>query len=348
MKKLIIYNLETNLNSSTLAATHDWIEAFAHQIESVQVFSTHVGMHKLPKNVEVNELGGGNLARRILALSRLLKSVFKNYKYRKELIVFHHMSAHTLLIVGLFYKFLGVKQGLWYSHSKKSFSLKLSWRIADRIFSSMPSAIPISGSKLRFVGHGLNVKAFQSSASNPELSRSGIVILGRVAPIKRIENIIEAVGELPGMPMKIDCIGSKNGYENYALELLSIAADHGQEMNLVGAVSYEFLPRVLCQYEFIFTGTPKSVDKSVIEGSLAGCFVLSDEFQALKLTGMSEVWSDLGIKVIPRISNQIQILKNLSDDLKSMLRKKLSNESDALNNVDNTTARILHELELSS
>ena len=74
MKTLIIYNLETDLDSQVLAAAHDWVEAFAAQVDKVFVYSTHVGQTNLPANVVVKELGGGSFLKRLVGLFRLYKS----------------------------------------------------------------------------------------------------------------------------------------------------------------------------------------------------------------------------------------------------------------------------------
>ena len=118
MKTLIIYNLETDLDSQVLAAAHDWVEAFAAQVDKVFVYSTHVGRTNLPANVVVKELGGGSFLKRLVGLFRLYKSFAIALKHQSSVCMFHHMSPRTLLFVGPLYKIAGIKQGLWYSHSK--------------------------------------------------------------------------------------------------------------------------------------------------------------------------------------------------------------------------------------
>mgnify|MGYP000889057599 FL=1 len=108
MKTLIIYNLETDLDSQVLAAAHDWVEAFAAQVDKVFVYSTHVGRTKLPANVVVKELGGGSFLKRVAGLFKLYKSFATSLKHRSSVCVFHHMSPRTLLIVGPLYKIAGI------------------------------------------------------------------------------------------------------------------------------------------------------------------------------------------------------------------------------------------------
>ena len=41
------------------------------------------------------------------------------------------MSHYSVIFPGIFFRLLGVKQGLWYAHAHKSFSLFLATRIAN-------------------------------------------------------------------------------------------------------------------------------------------------------------------------------------------------------------------------
>lgn len=345
LKRLVIYNLETDLNSHVLAAAHDWIESFAKICDEVVVYSTHVGRVDLPSNVVVRELGGGSVFKRAIAVIRLIKSFVSEIPKRRSLTVFHHMSTRSLLITGLFYKLMGVKQGLWYSHSKKSISLKFSYKFADKIFTSIPGAIPISGAKVKYVGHGINSKRFLTGSSSMPERRDGIVALGRVTPVKKIESLIEAVSISRVTNIKITCLGPADNTGKYSECLLKEAKKKGVTLILEKAIPYSEIPNALSEFDSIFTGTPKSVDKAVIEGALCGCFVISSEEQALKLTGMNYVLQALGFESIPTIDQQIIRLNQVSTREKERLRLFLRSKAAEINDVDKTTQNILRELE---
>ena len=347
MKRLVIYNLETNLDSNVLAAAHDWIESFAKNVDQVVVYSTHVGRIDLPPNVIVREIGGGSPARKVIAVLRLLKSVAIEFPNRNTLTVFHHMSTRSLLIVGLFYKLMGVRQGLWYSHSKKSFTLSASHILADRIFTSTPSAIPISNSRVKFVGHGLKSERFLRNDFVAFQKRNGIVAIGRVVPVKRIELLVEAVSTSKLANLGITCIGPHEANGNYPNKILELARTKGIDVSLRNAIPYKEIPNTLLGFDFIFTGTPKSVDKAVIEGAMCGCFVISSEEQAIKLTGMDQVFKSLGFESTPTIENQLIAINSLASDQKENLRSILSTTAAELNDLDQTTQKILVGLGLN-
>jgi len=341
----VIYNLETNLDSNVLAAAHDWIESFAKNVDQIVVYSTHVGRFDLPTNVIVREIGGGSPVRKVLAVIRLLKSVAIEFPNRNRLTVFHHMSTRSLLIVGLFYKLMGVRQGLWYSHSKKAFSLSASQILANRIFTSTPSAIPILGNRVKFVGHGLKSERFLRNDSGARQKREGIVAIGRVVPVKKIELLVAAVSKSKLANLGITCIGPHEASGVYPNEILELARTKGIDVKLRDAIPYTEIPNALRAFDFIFTGTPKSVDKAVIEGAMCGCFVISSEEQAIKLTGMDEVFKSLGFKNTPTIENQLIAISGLPSEEKEYLRSILSSKAAELNDLDQTTQKILIELE---
>ena len=348
MKRLIIYNLETDLDSHVLAAAHDWVESFANQAAEVVVYSTHVGTYSLAKNVVVNEIGGGSPRKKVIAILRLLRSAIKEIPNRKDISVFHHMSTRSLLITGLIYRSMGVKQGLWYSHSKKSISLKISHFFANEIFTSTSNAIPISSSKINYVGHGIKTERFTNGLSNSQLSRSGVVAVGRVVPIKRLELLIDAVFNSGIQEFRITCLGPFEEEDAYPQRLKVMAKTKKVDLVLKGAIPYADIPALLINFDFVFTGTPSSVDKAVIEGALSGCFVISSEKQALKLTGMDKVFEALGSRDIPTLEVQLLTLSGLPATEKELLRSKLSARARELNDLDRTTLEILRKIESST
>ena len=344
MKTLIIYNLETDLDSQVLAAAHDWIEAFASQVDKVFVYSTHVGRTNLPSNVVVKELGGGTFLKRLVGLFRVYKSFVTSLKFRSNVCVFHHMSPRTLLIVGTLYKVAGIKQGLWYSHSKKSPSLKYSQGLANKIFTSTPSAIPIANGRVRYVGHGIKSKSLLGALDNSKVKREGILALGRIVPVKNIEAVISAVSESKYKDLKLTCIGPYSPEGQYVKFISDFAVSQQVELRLEQALPYSKIPQALVGFKFIFTGTPRSVDKAVIEGAMSGCFVLAGEKDILKMTGMLEVWRDLGYSDFPQLSEQLNVLCSLEVAIDQTLRAKLSAEAVLLNEINSTVKKILSEI----
>jgi glycosyltransferase involved in cell wall biosynthesis len=346
MGKLVIYNLETNLDSEVLAAAHDWISEFAKQVDEITVFSTHVGKMELPRNVHVIEIGGGGCRNRLLAMWRLYSRLPDVLRNRRDLVVFHHMSPRTLLLVGPIYRAFSVPQGLWYSHSVKSISLRLSHKLANKIFSSTAKTLPYTRENCLAIGHGINTTKFGSHFEASQRHRKGIIALGRVVPIKNLHHAIRALTNMQENARALTCIGPYDESSPYVIGLRDEAKKLNVELCLEGIKNYSEIPSIMCEFSMIFTGTPISVDKAVIEGAMCGCFVVTSEVEAQRLTGMSEIWREMGLDGEHlSIQSQISTLGRISLTRESDLRAKLSAIAISNNNLKKTTHKILNELE---
>jgi glycosyltransferase involved in cell wall biosynthesis len=254
------------------------------------------------------------------------------------------MSTRTVLLLGLFFRLAGIKQGLWYSHSKNSLSLRLSCRIVDTVFSSTPSSIPVHSRKIRYVGHGIRCKPFVDARKKAQKPRHGILVLGRIAKIKNIERAIQSISESEIENPELTCVGPVESNSTYHLDLLRFASQKHVKIVLEGPYEYSAIPLLLVKYDAIFTGTPKSVDKAAIEGALSGCFVITDQEETIELTGMREIWKLLGFPCSPNLIMQINLLSKMNAHDKLALRSVLSDKCAQLNNVDETVKKILKEI----
>ena len=168
--------------------------------------------------------------------------------------------------------------------------------------------------------------------------------MGRIVPVKNIELAISAISESKYKDLQLTCIGPHLSDSEYVKSLNDFAVSNQVELNLKQARPYSKIPQVLSGFEFIFTGTPRSVDKAVIEGAMSGCFVLAGEREILKMTGMLEVWRDLGYSDFPQLSEQLNILCALDIAIEQALRTKLSAEAVLLNEINSTIKKILSEI----
>jgi glycosyltransferase involved in cell wall biosynthesis len=290
--------------------------------------------------VEYIETGGGTAFRRIQAVFRLQKALIKILRNRNSSIVFHHMSTKTCLIVGPALRFFGVPQGLWYSHSKKNLELRFASWVTNRTFSSTESALPIKSSKADFVGHGLNVSKFK--VGHPEMRNNRILSLGRIARVKNNEALISAVATANCGISDVYLAGPLSNETNYLEELKNYGISLGVNVHHIPPVTYDEVAALLGQYSVCYTGSPNSVDKSVIEGAMTGCFTIALQDFVLEQTGMSQILKSLGIREMPRLYEQISIENILFND--NARRIELSKLAKEINNVENTVKKIVSDL----
>ncbi len=335
-----IFNLSTDLDDPSLAFTSDWIKAFSSEFEDVHVYSTKLGRTEFITNVKYIETGGGTALQRFRAVYRLQKALIKILINRNSAIAFHHMSTKTCLIVGPALRLFGVPQGLWYSHSKKNLELKLASWITNRIFSSTESALPIKSSKAYFVGHGLNVSKFKVGL--PETRNNRILSLGRIARVKNNEALIAAIAKANCGITDVYLAGPLSGETNYLEDLKNYGVSLGVHVHHIPPITYNEVSALLGQYSICYTGNPNTVDKSVIEGAMAGCFTIALQDFVLEQTGMSQILKSLGVQEMLGLDEQITIASKLFND--NSRRIELSNLAKEINNVENTVKKIVNRL----
>jgi hypothetical protein len=342
-KHLFIFNLETNLDNPLLAFTHDWITSFSKKVEYIHVFSTHVGRFDLPNNVDVNELGGGSLLKKIQAIFRLGKASLAILNLRRESIVFHHMSTKTGVFPGIFIRILGVPQGLWYSHSAHPFSLHLASKIVNVIITSTSGAFPFKSSKVSYVGHGLEMSSALKVFDQMSPNRVGIVSLGRITRIKNLDKILLSVPKNINQ-FPISFIGPKDNNEDIESELKAIATKNKIKLEILPPIDHSSILKKLVSYSIYYSGTPKSVDKATIEAASVGCFVVTTESTAQVLTGMDLVWKELNKPNNLSLEQQVQILGDLTQLQDAKLRRLIHKQSVKKNDVTTTVSKILSKI----
>lgn len=338
--KVFIFNLETDLDSLVLAAAHDWIEAFSAQYEIVEVYSTHVGRSNLSENVKVSELGGGSLYLKFQNLLRLLRVTQRLWKFRQSAVVFHHMSSKTLAILGIPIRIMGIPQGIWYSHSKADLSLRIGKYFSQAIFTSTEHAVPVKDKKVSYLGHGIKISPDQpGSTMYSSIERRGIVSVGRIARVKHLEQILQEMKTIPGIGIPITFLGPVSD-NIYAKELSQLAAKFNLNLSMPGPKHHSQIPEALQDFKYIFSGTPFSVDKALLEGALSGCFVITSNVEATKLSGMTQVWKKLNVSNSISIRDQLKTLEAISPELESDLRQLLISECQKRNDLNETVKKI--------
>jgi glycosyltransferase involved in cell wall biosynthesis len=348
-KHLYIFNLSTDSDNAVLAFTEDWIKAFHEIVDDVSVFSTWVGRNSLPESVKVLELGGGSFLSRGKSIFRLSVIAVKIIRNRRNALVFHHMSTKTAAILGPAFRLFRIKQGLWYSHSNRPADLIISSRFMNRIFSSTPNSLPIKSKKARYVGHGIELTRY--SEVNFSFREDAILSLGRIAKIKNNEILIDAVSRSGMKTKEVHLVGPVGKSGEYLDDLHRYAASKEVKLTYLGEIPHADIAKFLCNYSICYSGNPNTVDKSVIEGALSGCFTLANQKFILHQTGMESVLEELEIPFSTDLAVQIRNLNDLTEtkDLTETnnLRQKLRIRAAEKNSLSNTTQQIIQEILMS-
>ena len=339
---LFLFNLEVDSQSRVLAAGLDWIFAFSEHCHKVFVFSTHVGEYKLPNNVTVIELSGPGFLGKFRWFKNSTRALFMYLSTGGEKIVFHHMSQYTVIFPGIFLRFFGARQGLWYAHAARGITLYVAEKVSNKTFTSAKGAFPIFSKKLTLLGQGVDTSKFSLAfQENIDSKREGIFSLGRINAVKNLKKLLET------MPVKhekrIEFMGRCED-ENYKSIIENLAK--AKELNLVinDSKSYNEIPLYLTKWSYYYCGTNTAVDKAAIEAAASGCIIISSNKNVLKLTGMDSVYINFNLTIPENLFDQISFFDKLTEKDISLIRKEISDISCEQNNVVNTTRKIVDVL----
>lgn len=337
---IFVYNLSLDNKSYEIAATIDWINAFSSHCNKVYVFSTHIGEHIFPLNVETFELGGGSLTGRCKWFINTTRSFILFLKLKKNVIIFHHMSQYTAIYPGILFRLFRANQGLWYAHNHKNVSLFFAEKIIKFGFTSAEGAFPINSQKVHVIGQGININKFMISEKMLEQKQNGIVSLGRIAEVKNLEQLLYA--DIKNFKIQFRGRALDSNYKN---ELQLLAKKQGKILKILNPISYEFVPKYLASWKYYYCGTKVAVDKAAIEAALSGCLILSTNSNVIHLTGMIHIYNFLGIKAPLKIEDQIGLFESLNKHTLKMMQTMLKSYCAELNNVDNTTKKVISILD---
>jgi glycosyltransferase involved in cell wall biosynthesis len=343
-RNLVIYNLETNLDSHILASAHDWIQEFSMSYSRVVVYTTHAGRFNLPDNVTVIETGGGTLLKRLSAVWKLYKSLILILRNRRKTDVFHHMSSNTLLILGFPINLIKVPQIIWYSHSVADFSLRLGARFAGLVVSATTQTVPnLKGIVARPIGHGISLSRI-GEIPNHDKQRTGIISVGRVVRIKKIEDAIKAISNLPSnlrdKARNLVLIGPYEEKSNYLEFLIQESQKYEVEIVLLGSMDYRRIPTLFANSSIVFTGTPKSADKAALEAAMLGCLILTTNESVQKLTGMDQVLPD--VETATNLELQLAWLLSLTEIQEEKFRSRVAKTSREMNSLENLVLKVVN------
>lgn len=339
-KRLVVFCLEWNQKSSLVSHSYYWIREFRNYFDEIDVYAVHKGEYEEIDGVDVHELGGGSTKGRLTAVRVLILALCKILLRREQFKVFHHMITEPLAIIGAPLRLMGVRQVLWYSHSSFSFSLRLGFPFVDAVVTPTKECFPVFPSPKVFeVGHGIEIERFVVNKTIKRKKRC--VVIGRISRIKHLENLLKTlarVKEIYGISIPVDFIGPILD-RPYLRDLETIAKTMGIEVNFIPAVKREEVAKILNQYEYAYNGNPSTVDKSALESSIMGCFVISDILPVQKLSGMAIIWQELDVQS-EDLDSQILSLEKISERKRIQFRTIIIEQTRNLNDLSLTIKKL--------
>jgi glycosyltransferase involved in cell wall biosynthesis len=190
------------------------------------------------------------------------------------------MNPEYVVLGGLLWRLFGKRIGLWYTHKQVNFKLRIAHFFAHDIFTAVKESFTIPSKKVHVVGHGINTDLF----SPREVSREKveIVTVSRIAPIKHIELMIEAIPQIEnqlGQGVTLTVISKvPEKSDPYYAKLLAMVEDLGlgEKVHFLGAIPGGELPQYYNRASITLNLTPTGgLDKAVLESLSCGVPVIA-------------------------------------------------------------------------
>ncbi len=301
--RILIVTQSVDQDDSILGFFHRWIEEFSKHAEEVKVVCLKEGKHNLPSKVEVFSLGKENISgslfsKRLRYTFRFLLYIIKNRNEYDS--VFVHMNPEYVVLGGIFWRMMGKKITLWYTHRQVTLKLRIATLLSDVILTATPESFILKSAKVHFIGHGIDTKIFGSVFKSDKLLNDPIRIMsvGRITPIKNPDIILEALSILKkeGLAFEATIIGSPSVDSDH-LYLESLKKDVsrmslGKEVKFLGSVSPDKMKEQYAWHDISVNLTPTGgLDKVVLESMASGTIPITSNKAFRSLFG--EYWSML-------------------------------------------------------
>lgn len=282
--KLLVITQEVDKESATLGFFHEWVRMLAPHYERLEVICLKEGSHDLPPNVRVYSLGKekGSVSSLVYAIRFKLLAWKLRHEYDA---VFVHMNQEYILVAGPLWKLLGKRVYLWRNHYAGNVLTDMAAAFCTNVFCTSTHSYTAKYKRTKLMPVGVELTRFSEAANLPKKANS-LLFLARIAPSKRVEMFIEALGivRAHGVPFTARVVGTALPQDATYYESLT------QQVARLGiSDAVEFIPGVPHAQTAEFFGTSLITvncsrsgmfDKTLFEAAAAGSLVLaiSDDF----------------------------------------------------------------------
>lgn len=280
MKKLLMITQKVDENDMIFRVFISWINLLAKRLDHLYIICLEKGTYHLPGNVSVFTLGKERGKSKLGQLFNFYNLIFK---LRREYdSVFVHMAPIWAALGGLFWRIMGKKLILWYTHRAVTLRLRIAEKFADVILTASKESFRLNSDKVIITGHGIDTDLFRPGEKKHKEKKLLLLTGGRITPSKKYDGLVAICSELAsrGIDFRMDIFGEpvlKSDFE-YKERIGKKIKDLGLQKNLefLGKIKHENLPFCYNSHDiFIHISRTGGTDKTILEAMACGIGVLS-------------------------------------------------------------------------
>ena len=260
------------------ASAGRWAEALARKpsVAHVRVLALRTGRYDLPAVQDVYRFGRSN---RLAGLAAFYRGVIRSLRPRPDIFFVHQGGPYPALLLP-FRLFMRIPIVHWKAHPVINPDMAFYARCCDDlILTSARAAFPMDLSKVRVVGQGVDVEFFRPEDRS---AVADLIAVGRIAPIKGVENMITAVAHANhtyGTAYRFNLYGpTLPGRESYTRQLEELIDRLGARewVTLHGPVIQERSPPSSTRIARASTSPRGAIDRSAVEAMACGLPLISN------------------------------------------------------------------------
>lgn len=268
--KLIFVTQQVDPDHPALAATVPKIRALAALVDEVVVLADAAVAGVLPSNCRVRTFRASRRAGRGMrfgaALARELRGL------RDGAVVAHMCPIYAVLAAPLV-RPLGVPLLLWFTHWKASRLLRAAERVSTAVVSVDERSFPLSSSKVRAIGHGIDLEEFACVGERPPHDDLRLLALGRYSEAKGLDVVVRAIAAVTGA--RLDVYGPTLSEAERAtradLGALVARLGVGERVALHDAVPRSEVPALLASHDALIDNMRAGAPDKVVFEAAASC-----------------------------------------------------------------------------
>ncbi len=187
---LLVITQAVDKDDPVLGFFHGWLEAFNRRWGKLEVICLKRGRTDLPTTVKLHSLGKekGKVSR-VRYLGRLAKHLWICRGAYQT--VFVHMTPIYVVMAWWWWRIWGVRIVLWYNHPRAGWIDRLGLSLADVVCYTSPASFSARYCRAQRMPVGVDVDLFSGGDVKDLASTFRLLVFGRVARIKRVEQILE-------------------------------------------------------------------------------------------------------------------------------------------------------------
>jgi glycosyltransferase involved in cell wall biosynthesis len=281
--KLVFVTQELDPSHGALEQSLDLVRGLAARVDELAVVTGRVRWDGLPANARTFTFDAAGRGGRVVAFERSLARATS----RSDAVLVH-MVPQFALLAAPWARARRVPLLLWYTHWHASRALRAATRVVDVALSVDTSSYPVPTTKLRPIGHAIDVERFAPRPVSPSETLR-LLALGRTARWKGLGTLLDALA-LVEADVALDICGpSLTDDERAHRRELQERAAHDARVTLHDAVPRAQVPELIAAHDVVVSpnepASGATMDKAVFEAAACERLVVSSNPAFAELLG---------------------------------------------------------------